>query len=189
MKVSWNRDAGLLTYDRADGSSVTIPVASVVRNELNGLRSLSEHPVYSENEDRSQGVPYMPRQFPRGDWHVLGVEDAEGAFLAPAIVRTDAHQSVEAWSEVHSQGEAHAVRYGGPTGRTVEDWGYLLHDSSSMYTLGCGRHNTENVCPDAAPGVHETEEGRAFRAEVRAALAAAEAAGADVKTAIPLQVV
>jgi hypothetical protein len=125
----------------------------------------------------------MPRPFPKGKWSITGINDtiAKGSYLSPAAVQTDAHQKVQVWSEVHQEDDSHVISYGEPTDEWVEDYVYEIHDSTSMYTLGCGRHNTDNVCEDHNPGDHETMEGRAFRKAVAEALKSQES--------IPLEVV
>jgi hypothetical protein len=170
MKVLWKRDAGLLTYDRTDGTEITIPVSCIVRNEINGLRNVLEAPVYTENKDATKGKPYMPRAFPKGLWHIVAMLRKIDPYEAPYFVSTDAHQSVTVWSEVYSQNDNRTVHYGIPLREQIEDYGYGFHDSISLSTLGCGRHNTDNVCADAVPGTHETFEGRLFRTYVKLAL-------------------
>jgi hypothetical protein len=183
VKVLWKRDLGLLSYDDAERKLITIPVSGLVRNELNGLRKFSEVPVHVTNKDGSPGPAYMPRPFPKGLWRITRVKDTrdQGGYLSPAAVQTDAHQRVQTWTEVHSEDDGHTAQYGVLTEEWVEDYFYELHDSTSMYTLGCGRHNTENLCPDRIPGTHETIEGRAFRIAVEQAL--------TVEKTIPLEVV
>lgn len=108
---------------------------SDVRNELNGLRLKSEVAVRSTNKDGSDGVTYMPRQFPKGKWRVTYVKaaDPNDTYLWPYFIGTDATQKVEEWSTTWDG------RYEGKTGRVVDDYGYGLHYSSSNTTLGCIR--------------------------------------------------
>jgi len=126
MELLWNRDGGILTYN---GKSIR--VLCLVRNELNGLRAISEKPVFSEDEEGGTGVPYMPRLFPKGSWTVETILPKDNPYEAPQFISTNAHQLVDEWSVEDGH-------YGKPTGNHVEDWGYGLHNSSSSTTLGCG---------------------------------------------------
>lgn len=164
MHVKWDRDGGLLWYELPDGSKVEIHVVSPVRNETNGLRSLDSKPVYTEGANGSKGRPYMPRPFPKGDWNIVAVLPKTDPYEAPAFISTDAHQAMPVW-RLKADGT-----YDAATEELVQDYGYGIHDSTSNTTLGCGRI-LGTVASDAAPGAHDTNEGRAFRAAVIAALA------------------
>ena len=131
MKIIWARDASTLQYD-----DTSIRVVCHVRNELNGERLLSEKPVYSEDEDEGDGVPYMPRPFPLGTWNVEAIIPKDNPYEAPEFISTDAHQTVDEWTiGLDLNGNAHYIA---KSSRTVEDYGYGLHNSTSSTTLGCG---------------------------------------------------
>ena len=127
MKITWERDRGILSW----GNKSTL-CWSKVRNEVNGLRELSEKPVHTENKDGSQGTVYMPRQFPKGKWHVYTIIPKADPYMAPEFIATDAYQMVDEWTEEDGH-------YGHKTGRQVLDYGYGLHNSTSSTTLGCGK--------------------------------------------------
>lgn len=127
MRLVWERDKGILHHD-----NYVMVVSCIVRNELNGRRGRKDPVVRTENADGSDGVPYFPRPFPPGLWRVTGVLPKDDPYLAPYFISTDAHQLVERWTEV-------AGHYGESTGEIVEDYGYGLHCSTSISTLGCGR--------------------------------------------------
>jgi len=138
MRLTWARDAAILKYaDKA------LKVVCNVRNELNGLRLLSEKPVYSENEDGSRGLPYMPRQFPLGTWTVIAIIPKTDPYEAPQFISTDAHQKVHPWTTQDGH-------YSREMDDEIEDYGYGLHNSSSATTLGCGRiidyKDREDLC-------------------------------------------
>lgn len=127
MQITWRRDEGLLSY----GNRI-IPVVCNIRNELNGRRKLDEKVVYSENEDGSEGMPYMPRVFPLGTWEVLAIIPKTDPYEAPEFLSTDARQQVHPWTSADGH-------YGVEMGDLIWDWGYGLHNSTSSTTLGCGR--------------------------------------------------
>lgn len=106
-----------------------------VRNELNGDRKLSEVAVKSTRENGEDGVPYMPRTFPKGRWHITYVNEVAPAdtYLWPYFIGTDATQKVEEWNTTWDG------RYESKSGRVVDDFGYGIHFSSSATTLGCIR--------------------------------------------------
>lgn len=127
MKLIYLRDTGILKYyDKVIG------VQCRVRTEIDGLRKLSEKPVYTENVDGSDGVPFMPRAFPKGTWKILNILPKDDPYEAPFFISTDARQLVDEWTIVDGH-------YGVNTGRQVWDWGYGFHCSTSSTTLGCGR--------------------------------------------------
>ena len=126
MIVTWQRDSGIASYD-----DVKLQIISNVRNELNGYRKLTENVVYTENEDGSQGVAYMPRRFPLGKFKIVAVLPKTNPYEAPEFISTDACQEVEEWTVVDGH-------YGEATGNMVMDYGYGLHNSTSNTTLGCG---------------------------------------------------
>jgi hypothetical protein len=157
MKLTWARDASILQY-----GDKSIRVVCDVRNELNGERLPSEHPVYSEKADGSQGLPFMPRPFPLGEWKVLAVLPKTSPYEAPEFISTDAHQPVPVYDIVEDQTDSHGVHYGNPTGEYIEDFGYGLHNSTSSTTLGCGR-------------IVENQDRADLTAAIRAAMDAGEA--------------
>ena len=109
------------------GFGKVVPISCLVRNELNGERGMSEV-VYTENEDGSQGVPYMPRVFPVGTWAVKKAnQEFNKPSLGPWFFATDAHQLVDEW-EIAKQDDGTWL-YVKPTGRQVMDWGYGIHCS------------------------------------------------------------
>ena len=126
MKVRWNSRTGKLSF-----GNTNITAICDVRNELNGRRELTEKPVHAENADGSEGRAYMPRWFPLGTWKIVAIIPKADPYEAPEFISTDAHQLVDEWTEVGG-------RYGEKTGRQVEDYGYGLHNSTSLTTLGCG---------------------------------------------------
>lgn len=100
-------------------------VSCKVRNELNGQRGMNEV-VYSENEDGSQGVPYMPRQYPSGTWTISKpVQELTDIALGPWFTPTSACQLVDEWEVVNKV-------YTQKTGRQVMDYGYGIHISYRM---------------------------------------------------------
>ena len=136
MVITWKRDKVILTY-----ADVSIRVICKVRNELNGLRSLTENVVYTSNEDGTQGMPYMPRLFPKGVWELVSIIDKTDPYEAPEFISTNAHQSVMTWTSV----DGHYGR--AITDSCAEDYGYGLHNSTSDTTLGCGHivNNTDRA--------------------------------------------
>jgi hypothetical protein len=112
-------------------------VSNKVRNELNGLRKLHDKKevVYTEPNNGSMKVPYMPRTFPSGTWFITNIEPhpANEGYLHPFYINTDAWQFVEEWSLDANGG------YDKPTGDMVQDAFYGLHFSMSPTTLGCIR--------------------------------------------------
>jgi hypothetical protein len=127
MVITWKRDEGNATYN-----GVIVPIVCDVRNEINGRRKLTEPVVYTENEDCTQGMPYMPRLFPKGVWKILAIIPKDDPYEAPFFISTNAHQSVVPWTSDNGH-------YGRAMADSVEDYGYGLHNSTSETTLGCGR--------------------------------------------------
>jgi hypothetical protein len=127
MKTIFNPGFETLSY-----LDKIIQTTCVVRNELNGLRLTSEKPCRTEGPNGKDGVPYMPRPFPKGLWIITGILDKNDPYEAPEFIATNAHQPVEEWEEIDEH-------YGKKTGRVVEDYGYGFHNSTSQTTLGCGR--------------------------------------------------
>ena len=113
---------------------------SKVRNELNGLRDVGYPVVYSENEDGTEGSPYMPRDFPIGEWKVTGLtfhpDQIRDHYLYPLFIKTNAHQTVRIWLQENGV-------YTRKTDEIIEDYGYGNHFSDSMTTLGCVRDEKE----------------------------------------------
>ena len=126
MEISYNRKEIFLT---ALGRS--IPCTNLVRNELNGER-LPSQVVKTENKDGSIGVPYQPRGFPVGNWHIVAALPKTDGYEAPFFLSTDAWQLVDQW--IASDGS-----YVCKAGVQVADHGYGLHNSTSSTTLGCIR--------------------------------------------------
>lgn len=113
---------------------------SHVRNEISQDRLLSSIAVKSENVDGSDGVPYMPRAFPVGEWlvtHIVNVPE-DNKYLYPLFIGTNAHQTVDEWLTNYDGS------YLSKSGRTIEDYGYGMHFSSSDTTLGCIRVEKES---------------------------------------------
>lgn len=164
MKVTYYLDSDTLIYGPDSGGGTTINVECRVKNELNGKRPLSSKAVFTEPSEGKVAVPYMPRQFPRGDWHITYYKEKSNDYEAPGFIGTDAHQKVEAWL-VKKDGT-----YDRPSGKWYEDWGYGFHNSSSPTTLGCGRILGELD----GRTKYSTKEQKAFSDAVRAALAIKE---------------
>lgn len=130
MKVVYDRDNNTLTT-----GGIVFTVTNEVRNELNGrrLRGIPGEVVYSV-VNGTWGPPYMPRQFPKGNWHITEIEETTDPVFAPVKIKTDASQKVETWSLKRNGG------YDEPTGSFVMDSGYHFHFSAgSRTTHGCGR--------------------------------------------------
>ncbi|MDR3019885.1 MAG: hypothetical protein LBU66_03160 [Treponema sp.] len=85
-----------------------------------------------------QGYPYDPMTFPKGSWKVTGVEwqkdyKFDYSVYGPVKIRTDAWQWAKIW-ELDEKG-----CYLKERGDEIQDYGYLLHYSTSSTTLGCIR--------------------------------------------------
>lgn len=140
--ITWSlKNENLLFLNRS------IRVWSKVRNELNGQRPRNGagDVVYTTNADGSDGVPYMPRPFPIGNWNITGIvphltkADEIKGYLYPYYISTDAWQMVDEW-DLDQKG-----RYLKPSGRKVKDYAYGLHwPEFSQTTLGCGRFDTKD---------------------------------------------
>ena len=77
--------------------------------------------AYSENADRSRGIPYQPVQFPKGKWLIGIPEQTDDPLMAPYFIPTNAHQLII-----------------GLDGNAREDYGYGIHfDSEFEETWGC----------------------------------------------------
>jgi hypothetical protein len=129
--LTWSRAALAMT---AFGRIIS--VSCDVRTLANGRRRLWQ-PVRSTTASRGEGPYYDPRRFPVGEWLVTSVEltNPPNAYLGRVFLRTNAHQLCEEW-EVDQEETASYTR---PTGAMIDDWGYLLHYSTSPTTLGCLR--------------------------------------------------
>lgn len=127
MNIKWYRDSGTMAFD-----GHVIQVTCIIRNEINGRRSVTEPPVYTEPDDGSSPVPYMPRLFPRGSWKIVAVLPKTDPYMAPEFISTNAWQLVDELTEVDGH-------YGPKTGGKVRDSGYGFHNSMSATTLGCGK--------------------------------------------------
>ena len=134
MTVEWRREKGFLV---ADGREVEC--WSKVRNECNGLRP--RVPLWTGKTDvyyATGGAPAMPREFPKGHWHITGFKEhpdptEDHGYLYPIFIRTDAVSKVPEWS-LDARG-----RYAEPTGRWLDDRDLGLHFSSCDWTQGCVR--------------------------------------------------
>jgi hypothetical protein len=128
VKIIADLKAGRLTLPGAE-----YPVSCRVRTVKDGTRRTDEV-VYSI----PGGLPYDPRQFPRGLWNITAVEwQADRGFdrgvYGPVKIRTGAWQRVKVWA-LDEDGD-----YFRETLREALDSGYLLHYSDSGTTLGCIR--------------------------------------------------
>lgn len=135
MKVIFNRKDNELIVTNIRGD-IKFTADSVVRNELNGLRSLKnpDDVVYHIPEySWEQGKPYMPRPFPEGEYLITGAEETNKSGLAPFIIRTNCEPMVETWI-LDNKG-----CYSKPSTELVKDTGYLIHFGEGPYTLGCIR--------------------------------------------------
>ena len=167
MRITWNRNDDFLTIDR-DGSTRIMRCWCKVRNELNGLRPLSGRSdvVRTETKTGADGVPHMPRPFPLGSWRVERIiphpDKVKDSYLYPFFIATNAWQIVDEW-ELDERGY-----YRRPSGRTVPDYGYGIHFSSSYTTLGCLRIGELQDLIDLAGMVREElDAGREVPFEVK----------------------
>ena len=115
-----------------------IDTSCVVRNELNGWRPNEKNPAQDEvvrticlSDPLMDGIPYMPRQFPRGRWIIGKPKRRRGAYKAPFFIPTNAYQMVNKWNLDEDGG------YWEETSTMIRDEDYGLHYSSSGTTLGC----------------------------------------------------
>ncbi len=105
-----------------------------VRNLENGRRTRGQ--VIRSIPDN---LPYSPQKFPKGEWKITGIEyrkdkGFDRSTYGDVKIRTNAMQKVQVW-ETDADGD-----YVRPSGRYVDDIGYLLHESpASKTTLGCIR--------------------------------------------------
>ena len=97
-----------------------------VRNELNGLRKLTEKPLLS----LPAGKPVMPRTFPKGEFTVGKPRPRTDDARRPFFIPTSATRTLPVWSVVDGH-------YGTPTDEYTEDIGYGLHFSRYENTEGC----------------------------------------------------
>jgi hypothetical protein len=128
MRITADRPKGILLFDGA-----RFNISNKVRSMKAGTRKSYE--VVRSIPDKK---PYDPRPFPEGLWHIAGVEwQKDRGFdkwtYGPVKIRTDAWQLVNVW-ELDADGD-----YLRETSKTVQDYGYLLHNSVSVTTLGCIR--------------------------------------------------
>lgn len=105
----------------------TIDISCRVRNEINGLRSLTEPPLLSMPNEK----PVMPRQFPKGLWQITDrpwprVNPEKEPFFIP----TDAFQELPVWTVIDGH-------YGEVTEEVTKDIGYGVHHSLYANTNGC----------------------------------------------------
>ena len=139
MKIAYSYATKMLT-----GDNFVIPSWSKVRNELNGLRP--RNPLYPGITDvyRATGnIPAMPRIFPVGQWKITGFKDhpdpaEDHGYLYPVFIRTNAVSMVPEWTVDPVTG-----LYVKATGRMIPDSDLGLHFSSSDWTQGCMRVDTE----------------------------------------------
>jgi hypothetical protein len=130
MKLTAHLTEGYLDIDGAK----LIRCSSNVRNEINGLRKPHEI-VYSIPARK----PYQPRSFPVGTWKVypsVEKDKIKDPYLYPIFIPTNAYRDLPVWSIKDG-------KYESPTDETVRDYGYGLHYSTSLTTLGCIRIHTE----------------------------------------------
>lgn len=103
--------------------------------------------VYTEPDDKSQPVPYMPQTFPIGTWDVYAPMDKEpdgrplSPYEAPWFVGTSAWRETAQWDVTQHD----SAMYAGPTSHLVRDSGFGFHTSTSPTTLGCCRVGTPLV--------------------------------------------
>jgi len=144
MKMTWARSEPYLYV-----ATSRIKCWSKVRNEGNGLRPRNPlykgvtDVVYSIKEDGSKGWPIMPRPFPMGNWKITGFKEhpdptEDNGYLYPIFIMTNAVNPVPEW-ELDGDG-----LYLRPTGKIVLDYYNGLHFSSSDWTQGCLRIDTED---------------------------------------------
>lgn len=131
MEIRWKRDELFLVT-----GSVMIPCSCRVKNEVNKLRNPWAI-VHGELVNGDEGPAFQPRQFPVGRWKVTGVGRRSSPYLAPFFISTNAHQEMPAWTVL----EGHYIVQ---SGETFDDWGYGLHCSASLTTLGCIRIDDES---------------------------------------------
>ena len=142
---------------RTGNDEKLIKASSIVRNELNRRRSLTnpKDVVYAITNDHYNKHPYMPRSFPWGQWEVYPPVKGHG-WTAPWFIPTNATRKVTVWT-VQRDGT-----YGYETPDTVIDTGYGIHYSESITTLGCIRIHTLNDIEWLAKAIRaEAEAGHA----------------------------
>jgi hypothetical protein len=99
-------------------------------------------------------LPYDPLPFPKGIWNITAVEwqkdyNFDKREYGDVRIRTDAFQLVNIW-ELDKDGN-----YWRPTDKWVKDFGYLIHYSESLTTLGCIRGATQLEVTTLAKFVQE----------------------------------
>jgi hypothetical protein len=144
MIVTWKRD-----YCELEAAGVIFFASCFVRNEIDAQYIRRKHDprevVYTITADGKKGSPYMPRKFPKGDCDIIAIErngqkgiKFNTKEFGLVRIRTNASQMVEVWALDSTGGYDH------PTGKFVDDHGYLLHYSEYLNTLGCGRIGKNN---------------------------------------------
>ena len=114
------------------------PASCVVRNELNGKRSLSDpHDVVKTFPVKGPRRPYMPRQFPSGIYLITNIERTNDVEFAPYKIKTTATREVFTWTLNKNGAYSHAEE------NTQIDSQYHIHYTASRTTLGCIRVNKE----------------------------------------------
>lgn len=115
---------------------------SVTRNELNERRPLGYAPqvVHAMTGNQYDKIPIMPRSFPVGTWDIWGIREKppENTAMWPFFIATEAFQALPAWDLDILGG------YLEPSSKMIVDYGYGIHYSSYMTTLGCIRVVHEN---------------------------------------------
>jgi len=153
MKVLFERAIEKLIVE-----DVVFTVTNNVRNEIDPVYIRKLHDPkevrYTIKQDHTQGVPYMPRKFPKGNWKITGVEhyavingkeNFDKNEYGTVRIRTDAHQPVTVWALDKAGG------YDRATGAVTEDYGYLFHFApNSQTTLGCGRCQSQDIADKLA---------------------------------------
>jgi hypothetical protein len=139
VKITWAKSEGALYC-----ATTRVVCWSKVRNELNHLRPYS--PLKEGKTDvyyATGHVPAMPRPFPIGIWRITGFKEhpdptENHGYLYPVFIRTNAVSKVPEWELDENK------LYKRPTGRMIDDYDLGLHFSTSDWTQGCIRIDTED---------------------------------------------
>lgn len=143
------------TLDSLEAWGRVIPVSCLVRSlgKTGAMQRHRHEVVYTTMADGRPGLPYDPRPFPSGSWEITSAEDVEpgNLYLWPVILRTTAWQAVPIWEIVQEE----VAFYAHETEELTNDWGYLIHYSTSPTTLGCLRVTIESDMKWLAGAVRE----------------------------------